>query len=300
MTASQGGGRWDHSGVRVGPVSAQRIRLLNDHLTGAALVTVAVLAGVLLVLPTLVVILASFTSTSYLSFPPAGLSLRWYARLLASDEILRAARTSLIVAMLATAGALGLGVLTAFPLVRGRFRGRDAVLAFTLAPIMLPSIVLGIALLFFFGFLSIRLSLSTLVVSHILITFPYVVRTSAAALLQVDAVLEEAAANLGATPWQTLRHVTLPLLTPGLAVGAGFAFIESFDNLALSIFVAGQRQETLPMRLFQLLVSDIDPVVAAVSATLIAASFVVLFALHRLAGFGQFMRVIGERRPQPP
>jgi len=281
-------------------VSAQRIRLLSDHLTGAALVTVAVLAGVLLVLPTLVVILASFTSTSYLSFPPAGLSLRWYARLLASDEILRAARTSLIVAMLATAGALGLGVLTAFPLVRGRFRGRDAVLAFTLAPIMLPSIVLGIALLFFFGFLGIRLSLSTLVVSHILITFPYVVRTSAAALLQVDAVLEEAAANLGATPWQTLRHVTLPLLTPGLAVGAGFAFIESFDNLALSIFVAGQRQETLPMRLFQLLVSDIDPVVAAVSATLIAASFVVLFAVYRLAGFGQFMRVIGERRAQLP
>ena len=281
-------------------MSAQRIRLLSDHLTGAALVTVAVLAGVLLVLPTLVVILASFTSTSYLSFPPAGLSLRWYARLLASDEILRAARTSLIVAMLATAGALGLGVLTAFPLVRGRFRGRDAVLAFTLAPIMLPSIVLGIALLFFFGFLGIRLSLSTLVVSHILITFPYVVRTSAAALLQVDAVLEEAAANLGATPWQTLRHVTLPLLTPGLAVGAGFAFIESFDNLALSIFVAGQRQETLPMRLFQLLVSDIDPVVAAVSATLIAASFVVLFAVYRLAGFGQFMRVIGERRAQLP
>lgn len=281
-------------------MSAQRIRLLSDHLTGAALVTIAVLAGVLLVLPTLVVILASFTSTSYLSFPPAGLSLRWYARLLASDEILRAARTSLIVAMLATAGALGLGVLTAFPLVRGRFRGRDAVLAFTLAPIMLPSIVLGIALLFFFGFLGIRLSLSTLVVSHILITFPYVVRTSAAALLQVDAVLEEAAANLGATPWQTLRHVTLPLLTPGLAVGAGFAFIESFDNLALSIFVAGQRQETLPMRLFQLLVSDIDPVVAAVSATLIAASFVVLFAVYRLAGFGQFMRVIGERRAQLP
>ena len=298
--ASSGGGRWYHPGVRVGPVSAQRIRLLSDHLTGAALVTGAVLAGVLLVLPTLVVILASFTSASYLSFPPAGLSLRWYARLLASDEILRAARTSLIVAMLATAGALGLGVLTAFPLVRGRFRGRDAVMAFTLAPIMLPSIVLGIALLFFFGFLGIRLSLSTLVVSHILITFPYVVRTSAAALLQVDAVLEEAAANLGATPWQILRHVTLPLLTPGLAVGAGFAFIESFDNLALSIFVAGQRQETLPMRLFQLLVSDIDPVVAAVSATIVAASFVVLFAVHRLAGFGQFMRVIGERRAQLP
>lgn len=300
MTARHGGGRWDHPGVRVGPVSAQRVRLLSDHLTGAALVTVAVLAGVLLVLPTLVVILASFTSTSYLSFPPAGLSLRWYARLLANNEILRAARTSLIVAMLATAGALGLGVLTAFPLVRGRFRGRDAVLAFTLAPIMLPSIVLGIALLFFFGFLGIRLSLSTLVVSHILITFPYVVRTSAAALLQVEAVLEEAAANLGATPRQTLRHVTLPLLTPGLAVGAGFAFVESFDNLALSIFVAGQRQETLPMRLFQLLVSDIDPVVAAVSATLIAASFVVLFGVYRLAGFGQVMRVIGERRTQLP
>jgi len=274
----------------------ERVRLFGDRVTSGLLVAVAILTGVLLLLPTAVVVLASFTSTAYLSFPPAGFSLRWYARLAASDEILRAARTSFIVATLATAGALVLGVLTAFPLVRGRFRGRDALLAFTLAPLMLPSIVLGIALLFFFGFLHIRLSLTTLVVSHILITFPYVARTSAAALVQVDPVLEEAASNLGAGPLQTLRHVTLPLLAPGLAVGAGFAFIESFDNLALSIFVAGQRQETLPMRLFQLLVSDIDPVVAAVSTTLIAASLVLLFGVYRLAGFGQVIRVVGERR----
>ncbi|HXF81873.1 MAG TPA: ABC transporter permease [bacterium] len=277
-------------------VMARRLLVLSDYLTDGAMVAVAVFTGVLLFLPTFVVILASFTSTSYLSFPPAGLSLRWYARLLASAEILRAAQTSLIVAVLATTGALGLGVLTAFPLVRGRFPARDAVLAFTLAPIMLPSIVLGIALLFFFGFLHVRLSLATLVVSHILITFPYVVRTTTAALVQVDPVLEEAATNLGASSWQAFRHVTLPLLKPGVAVGAGFAFIESFDNLALSIFVAGQRQETLPMRLFQLLVSDIDPIVAAVSTMLIAGSFAVLFAVHRLAGFGQVMRMVGERR----
>ncbi|MDR7481916.1 MAG: ABC transporter permease [Armatimonadota bacterium] len=276
----------------------RRLHLVGDGATALLLGAVAALAGVLLVLPTLVVVLASFTSAAYLSFPPEGFSLRWYARLAASPEILRAARTSLVVAALAMAGAAGLGVLTAFPLVRGRFRGRDVLLTFTLAPIMLPSIVLGIALLFFFGFLGVRLSLGTLVVSHMLITFPYVVRTSAAALVQVDPALEEAAANLGATRWQILRHVTLPLLGPGLAVGAGFAFIESFDNLALSIFVAGQRQETLPMRLFQLLVSDIDPVVAAVSTTMIAASFVVLFLVHRLAGVGQVMRMVGERRPR--
>ncbi len=275
---------------------AGRLRALGDQLTSGSLAALAVFTGVLLFLPTVVVILASFTSTSYLSFPPAGFSLRWFARLLASEEILRAARTSLIVAALATVGALGLGVLTAFPLVRGRFRGRDAILTFTLAPLMLPSIVLGIALLFFFGFLRVRLSLATLVVSHILITFPYVVRTSTAALMQVDPILEEAASNLGASARQTLRYVTLPLLAPGLAVGAGFAFIESFDNLALSIFVAGQRQETLPMRLFQLLVSDIDPVVAAASTTMIAASFLLLLMVYRIAGFGQVMRVVGERR----
>lgn len=277
-------------------MKSRRLQRLNDSLTVSALIGIAAAAGVLLFLPTCIVILASFTDASYLSFPPTGLSLRWYARLTASPEILRAAQTSLLVAVLATAGALGLGALTAFPLVRGRFRGRDLLVAFTLAPIMLPSIVLGIALLFFFGFLHVRLSIATLVASHVLITFPYVVRTTAAALVQVDSALEEAAANLGASSWQALRHVTLPLLGPGLAVGAGFAFIESFDNLALSIFVAGQRQETLPMRLFQLLVSDIDPVVAAVSTTLIAGSFIVLFAMHRLAGFGQVVRMIGERR----
>jgi putative spermidine/putrescine transport system permease protein len=255
-----------------------------------------VAAGILLFLPTVVIIVASFTSTAYLSVPPAGFSFRWYARLLASTEILRAARTSVVLAALATLGALVLGLLTAFPLTRARFRGREAIMAFTLAPLMLPSIVLGIALLFFFGFLGVRLSLATLVLSHILITFPYVVRTCTAALVHVDVALEEAASSLGASAGQTLRHVTIPSLTPGLAVGASFAFLESFDNLALSIFVAGQRQATLPMRLFQLLVSDIDPVVAAVSTTLIAASFVLLFLVHRLTGFTQVVRAVGERR----
>ncbi len=273
-----------------------RLQLLADWLTGAVLAAVAAITGTLLFLPTIVVVMASFTSTAYLSFPPAGFSLRWYERLLASAEILRAARMSLVVAVLATLGAVVLGLLAAFPLVRGRFRGRDALLTFTLAPLMLPSIVLGIALLFFFGFMGVRLSLATLVLSHVLITFPYVARTCAAALVQVDAVVEEAAANLGASAWQTLRYVTLPLLAPGLAVGAGFAFIESFDNLALSIFVAGQRQETLPMRLFQLLVSDIDPVVAAVSTTMIAGSLLLLLVVARIAGFRQVVRAVGDRK----
>ncbi len=277
-----------------------RLRILSDGLTRAILASIAIATGILLLLPTLVVIVASFTATAYLSFPPQGLSLRWYARLFASAEILRAARVSFVVASLATAGAVILGTLTAFPLVRGRFKGREAILAFTLAPLMLPSVVLGIALLFFFGFLGIRLSLVTLVISHILITFPYVARTCTAALVQVDPVLEEAAFNLGGTAKQTLRHVTLPLLAPGLAVGAGFAFIESFDNLALSIFVAGQRQETLPMRLFQLLVSDIDPVVAAVSTVLITASLLLFLVLKRAAGFGQLTSMLGAREPRSP
>lgn len=280
--------------------SAGLARGAGDRITDALLLVVAVGTGVFLILPTVVVILASFTSTAYLSFPPEGLSLRWYTRLLGSGEILRAARVSLIVAGAATIGGLVMGVAAALPLVRGRFRGREAILAFTLAPLMLPSVVLGIALLFFFGFLGIRLSLATLVGSHILITFPYVVRTCTAALVRVDPALEEAASGLGAGRLQILRNVTLPLLTPGLVVGAGFAFIESFDNLALSIFVAGQRQETLPMRLFQLLVSDIDPVVAAVSTVLIAASLVLLVVVHRIAGWSQLLRLVGEQRGSQP
>lgn len=270
----------------------------SDAATGAVLLAIGAATAAALLLPTLVVIIASFTNTAYLSFPPEGLSLRWYKALLSSSEILRAGRVSLTVACLATIGALALGLATAFPLVRRRFRGRDAVLAFTLAPLMLPSIVLGIALLFFFGFLGIRLSLVTLVLSHILITFPYVTRTCTAALFHADPALEEAGVGLGASRWQTLCHVTLPLLLPGLAIGAGFAFIESFDNLALSIFVAGQRQETLPMRLFQLLVTDIDPVVAAVSTVLITASFLLLFLVTRLAGFRQLVGAFGG--PQKP
>ena len=270
-----------------------RLRSASDSLTNGVLLAMSCATAVLLLLPTLVVVLASFTSTAYLSFPPERISLRWYARLLSSPEILRAGRVSVSVACLATMGSLVMGLMTAFPLARGRFKGRDAVLAFTLAPLMLPSVVLGIALLFFFGFLGVRLTLVTLVASHILITFPYVTRTCTAALSHADPALEEAGFSLGATRWQTLWHVTLPLLLPGVAVGSGFAFIESFDNLALSIFVAGQRQETLPMRLFQLLITDIDPVVAAVSTILIAASFLLLFVLTRLAGFRQLVGVVG-------
>ena len=266
---------------------------VGDAATGVVLLVIGIATGVALLLPTLVVIIASFTNTAYLSFPPEGISLRWYRALLLSPEILRAGRVSLSVAGVATMGSLAMGLATAFPLVRGSFRGRDALLAFTLAPLMLPSVVLGIALLFFFGFLGIRLSFVTLVLSHILITFPYVTRTCTAALFHADPALEEAGVGLGASRWQTLCHVTLPLLLPGLTVGAGFAFIESFDNLALSIFVAGQRQETLPMRLFQLLITDIDPVVAAVATVLVAGSFLLLFLVTRLAGFRQLVSAFG-------
>jgi putative spermidine/putrescine transport system permease protein len=257
----------------------------------ASVWAVSVLALLYLLLPTLIIVGASITSTDFIAFPPQGLSFRWFVKLWELDAVRAAAARSLGVAAAATSLAVVLGVAAAFPLVRGTFPGREALNALLMSPLVLPSLVYGLAALIFVSALGFQLSIGVLVLSHVAIIVPYVVRTTAASLALLDPQLEDAARSLGANVWRTFLHVVLPNLLPGIATGGAFAFISSFDNLTVSLFLAGPRVETLPIRLFAMIEFDLDPSVAAISAVLVLITLGVVLVAHRAVGLTRIARL---------
>jgi len=244
-----------------------------------------------LLLPTLIIVAASFTASDYIAFPPHGLSVRWFVRLWALEEVRVAAGRSLLIALAATAISVVLGVAAAFPLVRSRFRGREGLNAFLMSPLILPSLVYGLAALMFVSAIGVPLSIPVLVLSHVAVIVPYVIRTTAASLSLLDPHLEEAARSLGANAWNTFLRVVLPNLVPGIATGAAFAFISSFDNLTVSLFLADPRVETLPIRLFAMINFDLDPAAAAISAVLVTLAFAVVALAHWAIGLTRIVRL---------
>ncbi len=263
---------------------------LGDRVFPWVLGLLAGLAVVLLTAPTVIIVVASFTSSSYLVFPPPGLSLRWYEALWRTPEVWDAAYRSIGVAAAATLISIGLGVPAAFPLARGGTRRREALNAFFMSPLILPSLVVGLAMLIFVNLLGLRLSLPILVLAHVVITLPYVIRTTAANLAMLDEGVEQAARSLGANRLQTFVHVELPFLVPGIVAGAALAFIASFDNLTVSLFMASPRFEVLPIRLWALIENDIDIRAAAIATLLILATLVLVLAVERLAGLSRFVK----------
>jgi putative spermidine/putrescine transport system permease protein len=241
--------------------------------------------------PIVVVLIASLTAADYTSFPPEGLSLRWYLAIPRHPEFLESLRISAVVALVAGALAAGLGTAAALALVRYRFRGRAAINALFLSPLMLPTVILGIALLQFYTLTGIARTPFSLVFGHLVITVPYVVRLVSASLAGMDESLERAAMNLGATPWQAFRRITLPLIRPGLAAGAAFAAIMSFDDVSIALFLAGPRSTTLPVRIFTYIEQTFDPLVTAVCAILIVLAAAAVVVIERAIGLGRLFGV---------
>lgn len=237
--------------------------------------------------PIVVVVLASFTAAEYTSFPPHGLSLRWYLEIADNPEFIESFRVSAVVAVVTGVLATVLGTLAALVLVRQRFPGRDAVNAFFLSPLMLPAVILGIALLQFYTRVGITRTPFALVCGHLVITVPYVIRLVAASLAGFDRSLELAAMNLGATPWQAFRRVTLPLIRPGIVAGATFATIVSFDDVSVSLFLAGPHSTTLPVRIFSYIEQTFDPLATAVCSVLILVAAVGVVVIERSIGLGR-------------
>ena len=251
---------------------------------GRAMDVLSVAVYVFLLAPLVVVVLASFNSADFLSFPPRGFSLRWYRALWESELWTESFQLSLGLTALVTPLALLLGTLTAYALVRYRFPGRGLVTTLVMAPLVMPQIVLGIALLNYFSALGLINTLTGLALAHLVVTLPYTVRLVSISVHNLDPVLERAAQNLGATPFQTFRRVTLPLLRPGLVAGAIFAAIISFGELAVTLLIAGASTTTLPLRIFNYTEYNFDPTINAVSTIFVVLALVLIVVLDRLIG----------------
>jgi putative spermidine/putrescine transport system permease protein len=240
-----------------------------------------------LLAPLIVVVGASFEPNELLRFPPNGLSVHWYAAALQSSDFMPAARVSGIVGVIATIGSLLLGIPAAYALARYEFRGKSAVAGLLSAPLLVPQLVIGVAILQILAQLGIASSVATLSAGHILISLPYVVRIVHAAILGVDVSVEHAAFNLGANRVQVYTTVILPIIRPALYSAMLFAFLISFDNAVISLFLVSARNTTLPIAMYNYVQYNLDPTIAAISSMLVGLSVLAMYIANKLAPIEQ-------------
>jgi putative spermidine/putrescine transport system permease protein len=244
-----------------------------------------------LMLPLAMTLSMSFDARDYLgAFPPPTLSLRWYAKFFADPYLLKGLLTSVQLAGLTALAATALGLAAAVALQRMPARPAQLLLAFFLAPLIVPGVVIGFALLIFYARAGIESTFLRLLGGHVLITFPYAIRTVLAALGGIRASLPEVAQSLGASPTRAFWTVTFPLARTGVAAGAIFAFVFSLDDVAVSIFLSDPDRYTLPVALVSMLHANFDLTIAAVAVLIMGASIALMLILDWLAGLD---RVVG-------
>jgi putative spermidine/putrescine transport system permease protein len=234
--------------------------------------------------PILVVCVVAFTPEGYLSLPSNGPSLRWFKTILRYPEFIDAFFQSLWLGAISSAFAVAFSVPAALAIARYEFRGREAFTALFLSPLMIPHVVLGVAFLRFFSQIGLGGTFAGLVLSHIVIVLPFALRLILAAATGMNREIEHAAVSLGASQWTVFRRVTLPLIVPGLTSGWVLAFINSFDEVTMTVFIASPSTVTLPVRMFLYIQDNIDPLVTSVSACVIAVTVVAMIILERAYG----------------
>lgn len=240
------------------------------------LVALGSLTVFFLVAPTLVIVPMSFTASNSLTFPPEGFSVRWYEKMVTDPQwstgFVNSAQVAFLTAILATV----LGTLAALGTVRGRFPGRGAVNALILTPLIVPVIIVAIGMFAIFVRWKLSGSIVGLVLAHTALAMPFVVVNVATSLRTIDRNLELAAQSLGANPSRTFSRITLPLILPGVLAGGLFAFITSWDEVVVSIFLTSARFRTLPVEMWEQVRQVVDPTVAAVATTVLAVTTTVL------------------------
>lgn len=264
-------------GSSVQPNRRDREGALGRFLLGS--VGVAVLF--FLCFPALIVVPMSFSSANSLEFPPPGLSLRWYASFFGDPSWLAAMGTSLLVAILSSGLALVLGGIAAYGLVRGSFRGRGFLEGNFMAPMILPHIITAVALYIFFARIGLLGTLPGLILGHTILAVPYVVLVMSVAIRAFDIRIEQVAYSLGATPFVMFRRILLPNLLPSVAAAWIFAFVISFDEVTITVFLSGV-YETVPERMFNELMEQVNPTITAIATILIAFSIVSVGSLALL------------------
>ena len=241
-----------------------------------ALLTLGVATVIFLVAPMLVVIPMSFTGAQILSWPPEGFSLQWYAKMIDDPQWSRGFLNSMQVATLTALLATILGTLAALGIVRGRFPGRSLANALILSPLIVPLIIIAIGFFAFYSITKLTGSLPGLVLAHTALAVPFVIISVGTALRTMDRNLELAAASLGADPWRTFWRVTFPIILPGVFAGALFAFITSWDEVVVSIFMTSTRFRTLPVEMWEQVRQVVDPTVAAVATVVMIVTTTLL------------------------
>ena len=257
---------------------------LTDRIGRSALTAFAWLAILYLALPLVIIIGVSVTTTGYLRFPPVGFTLKWYGRFLGDPSYLSAIWLSASLAVCAAAISLVLGVPVALVLARGQIGGKKVLSALFLSPLILPPIVIGAAVLQYASALGFARSFGAMLVGHVVLVVPYIVRTTLASLSGFDGSLEEAARDLGASSPVAFFKITLPIIKPGIIAGCLFAVIISWINVELSIFNTTAHLMTIPVKLFNYIQYSVDPMIAAVSAATIYVAVIVVVALDVMVG----------------
>jgi len=253
-----------------------------------------VCGAILIVMPLLLTLYLSLFDEKLILFPPRGYTLEWYSAIVPNFG--GAIVTSLKLGMLAVFGSLALGVPAGIGLARHRFRGRGVISTLLLAPLTVPAIALGLAIYVALVALDEQFgstltgSMAGLVLAHIMITTPWVVRLCLASLTNHDRAAEEAAASLGAGPPLVIWRVTLPAMRSGIIAAALFAFVISFENLELALFLTGPGVTTLPVAVLQYLEYHIDPLVSAVAVAQTVGIAALLLVLDRFMRLGRVVR----------
>lgn len=259
---------------------------------GRALAWFALIFSVVFLLAPLVVTIGVSLSPSPVFQMPGGeISWRWYERLTRLDGLVESVVLSLQVAFFATIVSLVLGTMAAIAVVRGTFPGREAIATFLVSPLMLPGLVIGIAMLQYFRAFGLREALPSLLIAHIIVVLPFVMRTLTAGLSLFDFALLDAARTLGLSYPSAVLRVMVPVLAPSFITGGLFGFLASLDNYPISIFLTDVYHRTLPIQLLQYLGESPDPTVAAVSTLIIALTAILLVIGDRMVGLNRMAGV---------
>jgi putative spermidine/putrescine transport system permease protein len=244
-----------------------------------------------LLAPLVVVLLTSFSNDGYLAFPPAHWGGGAYRALLANANFAAGLRVSLVLASAVTLVTLVIGTAAAYAIARYRFPGSGMLLGLFTAPLLLPAIILGLALLLVFSQIGLLATFPGLMLGHALVALPFVVRIVLTAIRGIPPALADAAATLGAPPWRVFTRVFLPLMIPGLIAAAALAFLASFDEVVISLFLVGPRLTTLPIEVFHYVQYRADPQLSALSVVLIGFTLILILVIERSIGF---LRAVGR------
>lgn len=240
--------------------------------------------------PLVIIAATSFGASEVVEFPPSGFSLRWFSNIFSSDTFMSTLVFSFEIALIATVIALIIGIPAAYSLSRENYKGKQIIKSFFLSPLIIPGIVVGFAL---FKFLTVQLQLSifaSLLIGHTIVILPYIIRVVGASLEGFDYAIEEAAMSLGCTKLNTFFKVVFPNITSGVIAAFMLAFINSFNNVPVSIFLTGPGVSTLPISMMSYVEYTYDPTVSALSLVLMILTILIMFVVEKTLGINSMSK----------